>query len=170
MNPHLWFNAFEAAWWIAIGILLAVRSRGSEPEECRLARIAAVAFAVFGDPAAQSSIGAFFETVEAYHDLSELPHGPLFGLSERGVFEPMITGAGLVDFELEPSEFVWRLESPEPVVEGFTAWGNLAALPSDVREKIQARTRTNLERFKRHHEYVLPHEALVGNARKPRAA
>jgi SAM-dependent methyltransferase len=39
------------------------------------------AFSVWGAPEEQSSIGAFFGAVMAHHDLEELPHGPLFGVT-----------------------------------------------------------------------------------------
>jgi ubiquinone/menaquinone biosynthesis C-methylase UbiE len=51
------------------------------------------AFVVWGAPEDQSSIRAFFGAVETHHDLEELPHGPLFGVTERSVYEPLLTGA-----------------------------------------------------------------------------
>jgi ubiquinone/menaquinone biosynthesis C-methylase UbiE len=68
-------------------------------------------FSVFGAPEAQSSIGAFFTAVQAHHTLEALPNGPLFGVTDRRVYEPMITAGGLADFQLDTHEIVWRSET-----------------------------------------------------------
>ena len=125
------------------------------------------AFAVFADPAAQSSIGAFFGAVEAHHSLDELPHGPLFGVTDLGVYEALLDAGGLTDFDFETREVVWRTESLDPVLASFWNWGNMAALPREVQDKIEATTRENLQPYGQEGEYAFPHETLVGSAAKP---
>lgn len=124
------------------------------------------AFAVWGPPEDQSSIGAFFSAVEAHHDLAELPHGPLFGIVSRDVFEPMLAAAGLETRELAVHATTWRTDSLDPVLLAFWDWGNMASLPSETQGNIERTMRVNSQPFRRDGKYVFPHSALVGSARK----
>jgi len=124
------------------------------------------AFAVWGPPEEQSSIGAFFGAVEAHHDLAELPHGPLFGIVDRDVYEPMLAAAGLETRELAVHTTTWRTDSLDPVLLGFWDWGNMASLPSEAQTNIEQTMRANAQPFEQDGKYVFPHSALVGGALK----
>lgn len=137
-------------------------------EVCRVLRPGGrFAFAVWGPPEEQSSIGAFFGAVEAHHDLAELPHGPLFGITDRGIYESMFAKSGLQLDELGVHETKWRTGSLDPVLRGFWDWGNMAFLPEETQAKIEATTRENAQPFEINGRYIFPHSALVGNAIKP---
>jgi SAM-dependent methyltransferase len=125
------------------------------------------AFVVWGAPEKQSSIGAFFGAVEAHLDVAELPHGPLFGVTELSVYEPLLSQAGLEGCQLTTHDVTWRTESLDPVLQGFWDFGNLAALPSEVQEKIKETTRENAQPYKQDGRFVFPHTALLGTATKP---
>jgi len=124
------------------------------------------AFAVFADPAAQSSIGAFFAAVEEHHSLEELPHGPLFGVTDLGVYESMLGAGGLTDFAFDTRKITWLAKTLDPVVASFWNWGNMSGLPQDVQDRIEATTRAHLQRYAQEGEYAFPHEALLGSATK----
>lgn len=126
------------------------------------------AFAVFAAPEAQSSIAAFFQAVEAHGSLEELPHGPLFGVTDLGVYETLLEQAGLTDPAFSTEPITWHAPSADPVVRSFWTWGNMAALPADVRERIESSTRENLKVYERDGALAMPHEALVGSAVRPR--
>jgi SAM-dependent methyltransferase len=125
------------------------------------------AFVVFGAPEAQSSVGAFFTAVQAHHTLDALPTPPLFGVTDRGVYEPMITAGGLADFQLDTHEIVWRSATLDPILRGFWDWGNMAALPQEVQDKIAATTRENAQRYVQSGQFLFPHAILLGRAVKP---
>ena len=124
------------------------------------------AFAVWGAPEEQSSIAAFFGAVTAHHDLEELPHGPLFGVTERSVYEPLLTQAALEDCELSIHEVSWKTDSLDPVLKGFWVWGNLAALPAETQTRIEETTRENARPYEQDGRYVFPHSILFGSALK----
>ncbi len=125
------------------------------------------AFVGWGAPEEQSSVGAFFGAVEAHHDIAELPHGPLFGVTELSVYEPLLTRAGLEDCQLTTHGVTWRTESLGPVLQGFWDWGNMATLPSEIQEKIRETTRKNAQPYKQDGQFVFPHTALLGTALRP---
>jgi SAM-dependent methyltransferase len=124
------------------------------------------AFAVWGVPEEQSSIGAFFGAVTAHHDLDELPHGPLFGVTERSVYEPLLTQAALVDCQLSTHEVTWKAESLDPILRGFWDWGDMASLPVDIQTKIENTTRENAKPYEHDGKYAFPHSILFGSASK----
>jgi SAM-dependent methyltransferase len=124
------------------------------------------AFVVWGVPEEQSSIGAFFGAVEAHHDLEELPHGPLFGVTERSVYEPLLSGAGLTDCKLAVHEVTWRTDSLDPVLRGFWDFGNMSALPAELQEKIRETTRENARPYELDGAYAFPHSVLLGSGVK----
>jgi ubiquinone/menaquinone biosynthesis C-methylase UbiE len=125
------------------------------------------AFVVFGAPEAQSSTGAFFTAVQAHHTLGELPAGPLFGVTDRRVYAPMITAGGLADFQLDTHEIVWRSETLEPMLRGLWDYCNLATLPQEVQDKIKASMRENAQPYTQSGQFMFPHAILLGRAVKP---
>lgn len=136
-------------------------------EVCRLLKPGShFAFAVWGPPEEQSSIGAFFGAVETHYDLAELPHGPLFGITERDIYEPMLANAGLEVRQLAVHETTWRADSLDPVLRGFWDWGNMASLPADIQARIRETTRENAQPFEQNGAFVFPHSALVASATK----
>jgi len=124
------------------------------------------AFAVWGAPEEQSSIGAFFGAVMDHHDLEELPHGPLFGVTERSVYEPLLTRAGLDECQLSIHGVTWKADSLDPILKGFWDWGNMAALPLETQTKIKESTRENAKPYEIDERYEFPHSILFGSARK----
>jgi SAM-dependent methyltransferase len=124
------------------------------------------AFAVWGAPEEQSSIDAFFGAVTAHHDLEELPHGPLFGVTERSVFEPLLLQAALQDCQLSFHEVIWDVDSLDPVLKGFWDFGNMVALPVEIQSKIKETTRENAQPYKRGGGYAFPHSILFVSALK----
>lgn len=124
------------------------------------------AFAVWGAPEEQSSIGAFFDAVMAHHDLDELPHGPLFGVTERSVYEPLLTQAGLEDCQLSIHQVAWKADSLDPILNGFWDWGNMAELPAETQTKIKETTRENAKPYEIDGRYEFPHSILFGSALK----
>ncbi len=125
------------------------------------------AFTVFAAPEAQSSIGAFFEAVEVHHSADELPHGPLFGVTDLSVYKSMLHAGGLTNLEFDFCKIMWRTKTPDPIVESFWSWGNMAALPQEVQDRIEATTRENLQPYEQEGEYAFPHEVLLGSATNP---
>ncbi len=125
-----------------------------------------VAFTVFADPEAQSSIGAFMGAVAEHHTLDDLPHGPLFGVTDLSVYRSIIEPSGLVDCGFETHDITWRTSSLEPVLKSFWNWGNLGLLSDALQEKIKDTTIANLCEFRSGNGYVFPHKALLGWAGK----
>ena len=123
-------------------------------------------FAVWGKPEEQSSIGAFFGAVTAHHNVEELPHGPLFGVTELNVYEPLLAQAGLRECQLSTHAVEWTLDSLNPMLQGYWDWGNMAMLPEDIQGKIKKTTVENAQPYQQNGKYVLPHSALLGYAIK----
>lgn len=126
-----------------------------------------VAFTVFGDPKAQSSIGAFFQAVEMHQPQHELPHGPLFGVTDLSVYESMLGAAGLSNLKFHYHKITWHSNTLDPVVACFWSWANMASLPQEVQRKIEATFRENLKPYAQDGAYAFPHEVLLGSATKP---
>ncbi|MFQ5671382.1 MAG: class I SAM-dependent methyltransferase [Acidobacteriota bacterium] len=124
-------------------------------------------FIVFAAPEAQSSLGAFFRAVEEHHSLDELPHGPLFGVTDVSLYESLLRAAGLTHLEFDFRKVTWRTRTLDPVVESFWSWGDMGSLPQEVQDKVEAATRENLEAHRQEGEYAFPHEVLLGSATKP---
>lgn len=123
------------------------------------------AFTVFADPEAQSSIGAFFQAFEQFSPLEELPHGPLFGVTDLSLYTSMLESAGLNNAEFAFHDITWRSETPDPIVDSFWDWGNMRAMPQDLQDKIETATRQNLAPYRQQSgDYAFPHKVLLGKA------
>lgn len=123
-------------------------------------------FAVWGPRDEQSSVGAFFPAFSSHHELSELPHGPLFGITDRETFEPLFSGANLKNFELTHHKTVWNCSSLQPLIDGWWDWGDLHAFPQDKQDRIKADFIANCAPFSTEKGYSFPHSAILGSAAK----
>jgi len=121
-----------------------------------------LAFAVWGAAEEQTGFGVFFAAVQAHHELGALPHGPLFGVTDAGVYEALAADAGLGPLRLSQSEIVWRMKTVEPLVAGLRDWGNLAALPREVQDRIERTTHSNALAYRQADGFAFPHTILVG--------
>jgi SAM-dependent methyltransferase len=124
------------------------------------------AFAVWGPGEEQSSIGAFFPAFSNHHELSELPHGPLFGVTDFDTYQTLVSGADLKDFKLSYHKTIWECSSLQPLIDGWWDWGNLHAFPQEKQESIKSDFIENCAPFSNANGYSFPHSAILGCAFK----
>lgn len=124
------------------------------------------AFSVWGALQDQSSIMAFMQAVETHHNLGEVQHGPLFGVTDPEVFTPLLTDAGFAECRFDTHDIEWRSDSLDPILRGFWDWGDLDALPRDLQDKIEATVRENAQPFATPSGFAFPHTVFVGGAIK----
>jgi ubiquinone/menaquinone biosynthesis C-methylase UbiE len=124
------------------------------------------AFAVWGANEEQSSLGAFFQAFASHHELSELPHGPLFGVTDFDTYNNLAANAKLKNFNLEKLNTTWNMSSLEPLINGCWDWGNLHLFPENKQKDIKNDFIKNCEPFKKETGYSFPHSALMGYADK----
>ena len=124
------------------------------------------AFAVWGAKEEQSSLGAFFQAFANHHELSELPHGPLFGVTDFDTYNTFISNASLKNFKLEKLNTTWNMQSLDPLMKGCWDWGNLHLFPENKQNDIKSDVIKNCESFKTENGYSFPHSAMMGYAEK----
>jgi SAM-dependent methyltransferase len=120
------------------------------------------AFVVWASPEEQTGFGVFFAAVQAHHTLEALPQGPLFGVTDRAVYEKLAREAGLQGLQLTKHEVSWEMDSLDPLLRGLCDWGNIATLPRIIQERIEATTRANAAAYQRGSRFVFPHSVLLG--------
>lgn len=123
-------------------------------------------FIVWGAPEEQSSFGCFFGAYAEFQDMEELPHGPLFGITDDKVYQDMFAQAGLVDGQISIHNVKWNASSIDPIVNGFSDWGNMDLLPKDTQENIIKLTTENSKLYQSNEGYAFPHQVLRGFALK----
>ena len=124
------------------------------------------AFAVWGAKEEQSSLGAFFQAFGNHHELSELPHGPLFGVTDFDTYNGFVSNASLKNFKLEKLDTKWNMKSLDPLINGCWDWGNLNLFPENKQNDIKNDVIKNCESFKTEDGYSFPHSAMIGYAEK----
>jgi len=127
------------------------------------------AFVVWGTPEEQTSIGAFFAAVMAHQDVDDLPHGPLFGVTDKATYDALAKAGDMAGLELTRHRLDWESDSLDPIIRAYWDWGNIHALPRDTQDKIEASVRNNAAAYKNAAGYVFPHSVILGVAtiRKP---
>ena len=125
------------------------------------------AFTVWGPEEEQIGFEVFFGALMAHSpdlDFSALPFGPLFGITDRETYEPLISGAGLSKFEFDAHKIAWMAKTLDPILHAMSDWANLMAFPEELQEKVRASTRENARPFEKDGDYVFPHSLVVGRA------
>jgi ubiquinone/menaquinone biosynthesis C-methylase UbiE len=136
-------------------------------ETCRVLQDGSrAAFTVWGEPSKLEAFGLFFSAVEEHAGSAELPHGPLFGISDFDVFHRMVRDAGFRKSSVRELDMAWRTSSIEPYLASFADWANLAALPEPTREAIESTVRERAEQYRSGNVLVLPNPAILVSAVK----
>jgi len=124
------------------------------------------AFVVWGPKEEQSSIGAFIQAFSAHHEPSELPHGPLYGVTDFDTFQTLIEKGDLTNFKLSNHKTFWQCKTLNPVIDGLWTWGNLAAFSQKKQDKIKEDMIENCKPFAINGGFSFPHSAILGCAIK----
>ncbi|MBC8329845.1 MAG: class I SAM-dependent methyltransferase [Planctomycetes bacterium] len=123
-------------------------------------------FTVWADFSKLEAFGLFFAAVQEHAGDTELPHGPLFGVSEFAVFHEMARGAGFRDSSVRELQIAWRAPSIDSFLAAFRDWANLDALPIDVRHAIEGTVRERAGAYRSGDAFIMPNPAILITAVK----
>jgi SAM-dependent methyltransferase len=123
-------------------------------------------FTVWADLSKLEAFGLFFAAVEEHAGAAELPHGPLFGVSDFAVFQAMARDAGFRDSSVRELQIAWQTDSIDSFLSAFRDWANLEAFPADVRRAIEATVREKAGVYRRGDVFKMPNPAILMSAVK----
>lgn len=123
-------------------------------------------FTVWADPTKLEAFGLFFSAVEEHIGTAELPHGPLFGVSDFAVFHGMATAAGFRDSSVRELQIAWQTPSIDSFLAAFRDWANLEVFPSDVRHAIEGAVRERAGAYRSGDIFTIPNPAILVSAAK----
>jgi len=107
------------------------------------------------------AFGLFLGAVTEHAGSAELPHGPLFGVSDFDLFDQMITAAGFHEASVRELPIVWRTPSMDSFVASFRDWANLNAFPDQVRDKIESTVRQRARSYRSGDVFLMPNPAIL---------
>jgi ubiquinone/menaquinone biosynthesis C-methylase UbiE len=125
-----------------------------------------VGFTVWADLSKLEAFGLFLAAVMEHAGAAELPHGPLFGVSEFNVFEQMVMDAGFREVSVRELPIIWRMRSMDSFVTSFRDWANLIAFPDQVRDRIEGTVRERAKAYWTGDGFVIPNPAILISARR----
>jgi SAM-dependent methyltransferase len=125
-----------------------------------------VGFTVWADLPKLEAFGLFFSAVEQHAGAAELPHRPLFGISDFDVLHGMLRTAGFRDSTVRELPIAWRTSSLDPYFAAFRDWANLDTFPKKVRDGIEATVREKAGTYRTGNAFVFPNPAILLSAVK----
>ena len=123
-------------------------------------------FTVWADPSKLEAFGLFFAAVEEHAGAVELPHGPLFGVSDFAVYHALARDAGFRDSSVEELQIAWRTPSIDSFLAAFRDWANLETFPTDVRHAIEITVRERAGAYQDGNVFIMPNPAIPMSAVK----
>jgi SAM-dependent methyltransferase len=118
-------------------------------------------FTVWADLSKLEAFGLFFAAVGEHAGSAELPHGPLFGVSDFDAFHQMVRGAGFRESSVRELPIAWRTPSMDSFVASFRDWANMDAFPKEVRDSIEATVRRRAASYRSGEIFVMPNPAII---------
>ena len=125
-----------------------------------------MAFTVWADLSKLEAFGLFFAAVEAHAGAAELPHGPLFGVSDFAVFHAMARDAGFRDSSVRELQIAWRTDSIDSFLAAFRDWAALDTFPTEIRNSIESTVRENAAAYRHGDAFTMPNPAILVSAVK----
>ena len=118
-------------------------------------------FTVWAEPEALEAFGLFFAAVEKHAGAVELPHGPLFGVSDPDALESLVDDAGFGAVAVRRLSLSWRTGSLDPYLAAFRDWADLGRLPLEGQKRIEEAVRRGAEAYRTDHGFEMPNPAVL---------
>lgn len=123
-----------------------------------------IACTVWAEPERLEAFGLYFAAVEAHAGAAELPHGPLFGVTDRAALGSLFEDSGFGDVEFSTLEVAWRMSSIDSLLDAFGVWAQIDSFPVAIRDAIEADVRTAAARYRTGDGLVIPNPMLLVSA------
>lgn len=125
-----------------------------------------VAYTVWAGMDKLEAFGLFFSAVEEHAGEADLPHGPLFGVSDFSVFRQMFREAGFRNPSVKDLAIAWRTSSIDSYLQAFRDWAQLGVFPPEIRQAIEHTVREKAKAYKTTGVYRIPNPAILISAEK----
>lgn len=125
-----------------------------------------IACTVWAAPETLEAFGLFFAAVEEYAGSAELPHGPLFGVTDYETLSSLFIAAGFSDVEVSTIETTWKLPTIDPLLRAFGTWAQLDSFPANTRGAIEASVRSAAKAYETEAGLSIPNPMLLIAAAK----
>jgi len=119
---------------------------------------------VWAQPEKLEAFGLFFGAVERHAGAADLPHGPLFGVTDRETLEPLFAASSFVDIEIETMDVAWRMKSIDSLLQAFGMWAQLDSFPAPIRQAIEADVRDSAVKYMDDDGLSIPNPMLLISA------
>lgn len=158
--------SFEAV--VANGVLhhLGEPDRALEEAHRVLTDGGRIACTVWAAPETLEAFGLFFAAVEEHAGSAELPHGPLFGVTDTETLSSLFTEAGFSDVEVDTIETTWKMPTIDPLLRAFGTWAQLDSFPANTRGAIEASVRSAAKGYETEAGLAVPNPMLLIAASK----
>lgn len=120
-----------------------------------------IACTIWADPQRLEAFGLFFAAIEEHAGAAELPHGPLFGVTDEAILTNLFADAGFADVAIEEIPAIWRMESIDSLLRAFAAWAQLDRFPEDIQARIDASVRSAAARYRTDAGLAIPNPMLL---------
>lgn len=120
-----------------------------------------IACTVWAAPETLEAFGLFFAAVEEHAGAAELPHGPLFGVTDYETLTSLFTEAGLSDVSIETLPTVWEMSSVDVLLRAFGTWAQLDAFPVSTRQAIEDSVRQGAQAYETDSGYAIPNPMVM---------
>jgi ubiquinone/menaquinone biosynthesis C-methylase UbiE len=125
-----------------------------------------IACTVWAEPESLEAFGLFFAAVEEHAGAAELPHGPLFGVTNSDTLTGLFVDAGFSEVSIERVPAKWRMETIDPLLRAFGTWAQLDAFPKDIQTAIEDSVRTAAPAYETGGGLEIPNPMLLIGASK----
>ncbi|EDY84960.1 Methyltransferase domain family [Verrucomicrobiia bacterium DG1235] len=119
------------------------------------------AFTVWSKPEKLEAFGLFFGAVGEHLGSPDLPHGPLFGISDFDHFHHLLREAGFTKTSVRELPTVWKTPSISSYLRAFHDWANLNVVDKEIREKIEETILKSSGRYQSEGVYYIPNPSIL---------
>ena len=123
-----------------------------------------IGFTVWGDPTKLEAFGLFFAAVATHMGAAELPHGPLFGVSDFDVFHRMVGDVGFRDSAVRELSIAWQTTSVDTLLAGFGDWAQMEVWPAEGRAAVEADVRAGARAYESGGVLTIPNPVILVTA------
>ena len=122
---------------------------------------------VWDAPETLEGFGLFFAAVTEHAGDAELPHGPLFGVTDEDALTGLLRDAGLVDVDMTPLATTWSMPSIDVLLRAFATWAQLDTFPAETRNAIEGSVRERAVAFRTDGGFSVPNPMILLSGMRP---